>query len=109
MSVCPRFGPALEGRKERLEHLERDRDALTERYAGVVPESLDALAPKKRHQLYKMLRLQVVALPDESLEVSGAILAGGEGDGGAWPDERSPNGRGTDGLGLGALRPTQNA
>ncbi len=50
---------AIEGRKERLEQMERDRDAVLEAYAGVVPETLDALTPEERHQLYKMLRLDV--------------------------------------------------
>jgi len=84
--------------------LKRDRDVLLERYAGVVPESLDALTPEERHQLYKMLRLEVVAHPDKSLEVSGAIVGGGREDG------RGPSG-GPNGVipsrGLGALESTQ--
>jgi hypothetical protein len=40
---------AIEGRKERLEQMERDRDTLMERYASVVPESLDAFTSEKRH------------------------------------------------------------
>jgi site-specific DNA recombinase len=87
---------AIEGRKERLERLERDRDALVERYAGVVPASLDALPPEERHRLYKMLRLEVVAHPDQSLEVSGAIVDGNWADGG-----------GLGGPGLGASEPTR--
>ena len=64
---------ALEGQRERLADLERDRDALMERYAGMVPQALDALSPEERHRLYKMLRLKVVSNADRSLEVSGAL------------------------------------
>ena len=35
----------IRGRKEILEELERDRDALLESYAEMTPEGLDALAP----------------------------------------------------------------
>jgi len=83
---------AIEGRRERLEQMERDRDTIMEHYAGTVPGSLDDLSPEERHQVYKMLRLEVLAYPDKSLEVRGAILAGGtENKGG----------------GLGALEPIQ--
>jgi site-specific DNA recombinase len=33
---------AIEGRRELLEQMERDRDTLMEHYAGTIPESLDA-------------------------------------------------------------------
>src|SRR3712207_2161682 len=33
----------VEGRRERIEQLERDRDALIEHYAGMVPGALDDL------------------------------------------------------------------
>ena len=62
----------------------------------------DALTPEERHQLYKMLRLKVVAYPDQSLEVSGALLGGG-GDGGGSPGGVAPSG------GLGALGQTQTS
>jgi hypothetical protein len=35
----------IRGRKEILEELERDRDALLESYAEMTPEGLDALTP----------------------------------------------------------------
>jgi hypothetical protein len=69
---------AIEGRREQLEQMERDRETVMEHYAGTVPEALDALSPEERHKIYKMLRLEVLAYPDKSLEVSGAILAGAE-------------------------------
>jgi DNA repair exonuclease SbcCD ATPase subunit len=63
----------LEGRAERLRDLERDRDALLENYAEMMPEALDVLRPEERHRVYKTLRLRVVAFADGSLEVSGAF------------------------------------
>ena len=56
-----------------------------------MPESLDALASEERHQLYKMLRLEVVTHPDKSLEVSGAIVGGG-GKGDEWSGGGGPDG-----------------
>jgi chromosome segregation ATPase len=71
---------AIEGRREQLE---RDRETVMEHYAGTVPETLDDLSPEERHKIYKMLHLEVLAYPDKSLEVSGAILAvGAENEGG---------------------------
>jgi uncharacterized membrane protein YccC len=52
---------AIEGRRERLEQMERDRDTAIEHCAGTVPEALDDLSPEERHQIYKMLRLEVLA------------------------------------------------
>jgi site-specific DNA recombinase len=37
---------ALEARRDQLAELERDRDTLMERYAGMVPDALDALVPE---------------------------------------------------------------
>src|ERR671933_276103 len=34
---------------------------------------MDALTPEERHSVYKMLRLEVLVHPDETLEVSGAF------------------------------------
>ena len=53
--------------------MERDRDALLKSYALMVPEALDRLEPSERHQVYKMLRLQVLIHRDGSLEVSGVF------------------------------------
>jgi hypothetical protein len=75
-----------------LERLERDRDAIMD-YSGAVPRSLHDLSPEGRHQVYKMLRLKVLAYPDKSLEVSGAILAGGGEEPREWPDGVLPGGR----------------
>jgi hypothetical protein len=58
--------------------MERDRETIMEHYAGTIPVSLDDLSPEERHKIYKMLRLEVLAYPDKSLQVSGAILVGAE-------------------------------
>jgi hypothetical protein len=60
-------------RRDKMVELERDKEALLESYAGIVPEALDGLAPEERHQIYKMLRLRVVADVDASIEVTGAF------------------------------------
>jgi site-specific DNA recombinase len=64
---------ALEGRREKLEALERDKDAVLDDYARMTPEALDALTPEERHRLYKILRLRVMAQPDGTAQVSGAF------------------------------------
>ena len=64
---------ALSRRRDKIEELERDKNALLESYAGMVPEALDALTLEERHRLYKMLRLRVVLGPGAPPEVSGAF------------------------------------
>lgn len=64
---------AAEGRRERIEQLERDKDAILQRYAGLVPEALDDLAPEECHRVYKMLRLDVLVHPDETTVISGVF------------------------------------
>jgi uncharacterized membrane protein len=64
---------AIRARREVLEALERDRDALLESYASMTPAALDALSPEERHQVYKMLRLTVEVSPDGSLHVTGVL------------------------------------
>jgi hypothetical protein len=67
---------ALRSRRERVEELERDKEALLESYAGMAPEALDSLLPEERHQVYKMLRLKVIAHVDRTLEVTGVFAEG---------------------------------
>jgi hypothetical protein len=55
--------------------LERDRDALLESYAGMVPEALDALALEERRQVYRLLRLKVEVAGDGSVEARGVLNA----------------------------------
>jgi len=65
---------SLKGRRERLEDLKRDRDALLECYANVVTaEALEELSPEQRNKLYKMLKLRVVLGDDGTPEVSGVL------------------------------------
>jgi hypothetical protein len=42
-------------------------------YAGMVPEALDELTGEERHQIYRMLRLQVLVYPDGDLDVRGVL------------------------------------
>lgn len=63
----------LEVRREQMAELERDRDALLERYAGMMPEAIDALTPEVRHRIYKLLRIRVSVDADGALEVSGVF------------------------------------
>jgi hypothetical protein len=68
----------LRNRRERIEGLDRDKNALLESYAGMVPQALDSLTPQERHQIYKMLRVQVTVGPDGRVEVTGALCANPE-------------------------------
>jgi site-specific DNA recombinase len=63
----------LQGYQERIEALERDKEALLESYAGMAPEALKILTPEERHQVYRMLRVRVAVHGDGTLEVSGAL------------------------------------
>ncbi len=49
---------AIQGRREIVEQLERDRDTILEHYAGMVPEALEKLTGEERRQVYGMLRLR---------------------------------------------------
>ncbi len=64
---------ALRSRREHIEELERDKETLLESYAAMAPEALGSLLPEERHQVYKMLRLNVIAHVDRTLEVSGVF------------------------------------
>ena len=63
----------LQLRRARLADLERDRETLLKEYAGMVPEQLDELTGEERHQVYRMLRLQVFVFPNGDLEVRGVL------------------------------------
>jgi hypothetical protein len=68
----------VEARMESAAQLERDLDAMRERYANMSAEALDSLTPEERHQLYGMLGLGATITMDGTLEVSGTFS--GEGD-----------------------------
>jgi hypothetical protein len=63
----------IRGRKEIVEELERDRDALLESYAKMTPEALDALTPEERRQVYGMLRLKVEVAADGTMVAQGIL------------------------------------
>ncbi len=67
---------AVQSRREALEQLELDKEALLEHYARVAPEAIDSLTLEERHRLYKMLRLEVFVRPDSSLEIRGVFGEG---------------------------------
>jgi hypothetical protein len=62
---------AIQSRKAALEELKRDRDALLESYAGMMPEALDSLAQVERSQIYGMLRLKVDVSADGTMQERG--------------------------------------
>ncbi len=64
---------SLRSRTETIEALERDRDALLDRYTEELPEAIDALSPEECHRVYKLLGVGVRIRPDTSIEVSGVI------------------------------------
>jgi hypothetical protein len=66
----------LQSRAERVEELQRDRDALLGSYAAMLPGALDELSGEERSRLYGMLRIEVAPAPG-SFEVSGAFCASG--------------------------------
>jgi site-specific DNA recombinase len=59
-------------REQRVEDLEADRDTLLKDMAEMVPEGLDSLSGEERHRVYRMLRIEVVPIP-EGFRVSGAL------------------------------------
>jgi site-specific DNA recombinase len=67
---------ALRNREERITELEADRDALLGSLAEIAPTALASLAPEECHQVYKMLKLRVIAYLNEALEGSGAFVDG---------------------------------
>jgi hypothetical protein len=64
----------LRDRRESIERLERDKDLLLDHYAGMAPEALDSLTPEERHQVYKMLRLKVIAHLSGDVELAGDLV-----------------------------------
>src|SRR5215204_5239901 len=63
----------IRGRKEIIEELERDRDALLESYAEMTPDALDAIKPEERRQVYGMLRLRVEVAADGTMVARGIL------------------------------------
>jgi hypothetical protein len=69
---------ALRQHAERVEQMERDRDAVLEHYASLAPEALDSLTSEERHHLYKMLKLKVwlAKSGDLEIEMAGVLVEG---------------------------------
>ena len=65
---------AIGGRREEIEELERDRDALLASWSSAVPENLDKLTPEKRNALYHTLRLEFMPR-EEGYEVTGPFCS----------------------------------
>ena len=64
----------LKDRRESIERLERDKDLLLDHYAAMAPEALSSLTPEERHQVYKMLRLKVIAHLSGDMELVGYLV-----------------------------------
>jgi hypothetical protein len=62
----------LEMREKRVKELKKDRDALLESWAGILPEALEGLTVEERNKIYRMLRLEVTPTP-EGYGVTGAL------------------------------------
>ena len=65
---------AIGGRREEIEELERDRDALKASWAAAVPSDLDRLTPEGRNTLYLKLRLEMRPTED-GYEVTGPFCS----------------------------------
>jgi hypothetical protein len=61
---------AIGGRREEIEELERDREAIKASWAAAVPGDLDRLTPEGRNELYHKLRLEISPTED-GYEITG--------------------------------------
>jgi hypothetical protein len=71
---------SLRDHRENIVRLEQDKDLLLDHYARMAPEALSSLTPEERHQVYKMLRLKVIAHLGGDMELASdlvCILGGG--------------------------------
>jgi hypothetical protein len=60
--------------QERIEQLERDAEALMERYCFEAREGLDLYTPQDKHDAYRALGINVIAHPDGTIELTGSAL-----------------------------------
>ena len=65
---------AVGGRRDEIEQLERDRDALRASWSAAIPDNLDRLTPEGRNALYHKLRLEMRPKGD-GFEVTGPFCA----------------------------------
>ena len=56
-----------------MDELEQYRDVLLDSLERAAPDVLDSLTSKERHQVYKMLRLNIRVKSDGSLEIRGVF------------------------------------
>ena len=66
----------LKTHQQRVEELEKDRDALLQSMTEAVPGALDDLDGEEKNRLYQMLRLEVIP-SGEGYEVGGAFCTSG--------------------------------
>jgi hypothetical protein len=65
----------IKAKADHVEQLERDREALLNHYARIVPKQLDALEPEERNRVYKILALTVLAHENGNLDLMWALGA----------------------------------
>jgi site-specific DNA recombinase len=70
----------LTNRRESIDMLERDKDALLESLVAMTPEAIDGLAPEERHRISKIMKLRASALLDGGIEINGSIAPANEVD-----------------------------
>jgi site-specific DNA recombinase len=89
-TVAERELDKLMRQQERMAQLERDTQALMERYRFEAHEGLDLYTPQDKHDAYKTLGIKVIAHPDGSTELTGSVLVDDHSDSiRAKPFERS--------------------
>jgi site-specific DNA recombinase len=72
--VAERELEAIGGRREEIEALELDREAIKASWVAAVPGNLDRLTPEERNELYLKLRLEMRPT-DDGYEVTGPFCS----------------------------------
>jgi hypothetical protein len=68
---------ALSHSREKILELERDKEAVLATFADAAPATFEGLTPHDRHELYKRLRLRIVANLGGGVQVTGAFGGAG--------------------------------
>ncbi len=71
--IAQRDLAALRDQGERIEAMDRDKEAVLTHYAALSPMMLDGLDPEERHRLYHKLKLKVTLRLDAPSEASYAF------------------------------------
>jgi hypothetical protein len=74
--VAERELVALKSHQQRVEELEKDRDALLQSMTETMLGTLEDLTDEEKNRLYQMLRLEVTP-SEEGYEVNGAFCTSG--------------------------------